>query len=219
MLSLIFFGITLLSIFLFFFGSGRDKRILVFSIIWLIVFGWLASLGYFIDTGASPPGFLLVLLGAILASVIFYRIAHNSKIRTDLLIAVHMVRIPVELILYHLYLQKEVPLLMTFRGYNFDIVIGISALILFLWMKSLKKGKIPNPMLIVWNAIGMVFLFIIVLMAILSSPTPIQQFAFEQPNRAVLRFPFIYLPAIVVPIVFVSHLLLIKNNTEKKKIF
>lgn len=32
-------------------------------------------------------------------------------------------------------------------------------------------------------------------------------FGFEQPNRAILYFPFIWLPAIVVPTVFIAHLL------------
>jgi len=35
---------------------------------------------------------------------------------------------------------------------------------------------------------------------------PIQQFAFEQPNRAVLYFPFIWLPSVVIPIFIFSHL-------------
>jgi hypothetical protein len=35
---------------------------------------------------------------------------------------------------------------------------------------------------------------------------PAQQLNFDQPNRAVLYFPYVWLPAIVVPIVLFSHL-------------
>jgi len=40
----------------------------------------------------------------------------------------------------------------------------------------------------------------------LSLPSPIQKFGIEQPNVAVAYAPFIWLPAIVVPIVLFSHL-------------
>ena len=38
-----------------------------------------------------------------------------------------------------------------------------------------------------------------------------QQLAFEQPNIAVLRFPYVLLPGIVVPLVGLSHLLHLKQ--------
>ncbi|MEM9987092.1 MAG: hypothetical protein AAF804_18515, partial [Bacteroidota bacterium] len=46
--------------------------------------------------------------------------------------------------------------------------------------------------------------------AILSAPLPFQQLAFEQPNVAVLRFPYVLLPGVVVPLVLLSHLLSLK---------
>jgi hypothetical protein len=35
--------------------------------------------------------------------------------------------------------------------------------------------------------------------------------AFEQPNRAVLFFPFAWLPTVVVPLVLLAHLVTIKR--------
>jgi hypothetical protein len=52
----------------------------------------------------------------------------------------------------------------------------------------------------------MISLLNIVVHAILSVQSPIQQFGFDQPNRAVLEYPFVLLPAVVVPIVMLSHL-------------
>ena len=65
--------------------------------------------------------------------------------------------------------------------------------------------------LIVWNVLGLGFLLTIVGIAILSAPLPFQQLAFEQPNIAVLRFPYVLLPGIVVPLVGLSHLLHLKQ--------
>lgn len=210
MLNFVFFGITLLTVFLFYYGLLKDKRVLTLSVIWLGAYGWLAYTGYFKDTDASPPPFLVLLSGSVVLTVILYRLVRAIKIRTDLLMAVHIVRIPVELVLYQLYLQNEVPLLMTFKGYNLDILIGISALILWVLIKFTNYCKSTSYVLVGWSVIGIFSLFSIVLIAILSSPTPFQQFGFEQPNVAVLRFPFIYLPAIVVPMVFLSHVLVIE---------
>jgi len=53
----------------------------------------------------------------------------------------------------------------------------------------------------------------IVINAILSVPTPIQQFAFDQPNIAILYFPFTWLPCFIVPAVLLSHIVSIKKLT------
>ena len=126
------------------------------------------------------------------------------------LTAVHIVRIPVELVLFRLFLDGEIPKLMSFEGYNFDILMGISALLILLY-KWRSGSLIQAQWLKIWNWAGIVFLSIIVVLAILSAPLPIQQLAFEQPNVAVLKFPFIYLPAFIVPLVYLSHFLALRE--------
>jgi hypothetical protein len=113
------------------------------------------------------------------------------------------VRVPVELVLLWLYQHGEVPQLMTFEGRNLDILSGLTAP-LAAWL-AFRGGKVNRPLLIVWNLVAFGLLLNIMTIAILSLDTPIQQFAFDQPNRGVLYFPFIWLPAIIVPAVFVSH--------------
>jgi hypothetical protein len=94
---------------------------------------------------------------------------------------------------------------MTFEGGNFDILSGLSAL-LVAWF-AFRGSKINRPLLIVWNLFAFGLLLNIMTNAILSLESPLQQFAFDQPNRGVLYFPFIWLPAIIVPVVFVSHVI------------
>lgn len=45
----------------------------------------------------------------------------------------------------------------------------------------------------------------------LAAPTVVQQFAFDQPNVAILHFPFIALPGCLVPLVALSHLAAIRR--------
>ena len=47
--------------------------------------------------------------------------------------------------------------------------------------------------------------------AVLSAPFAFQKFGFDQPNIAILYFPFIWLPCCIVPIVLFSHLVTIRQ--------
>ena len=66
-------------------------------------------------------------------------------------------------------------------------------------------------MIIAWNVICLALLFNIVFTAVFSVQSPFQQFAFDQPNIAVLYFPFIWLPCCIVPLVLLSHLAAIRQ--------
>ena len=127
-----------------------------------------------------------------------------SRIAGKTLTLVHIVRIPVELTIFWLFQSKLMPQIMTFEGWNFDILSGISAPIIAYF--AFRCNKINRPILIAWNIFALLLLANIVTIAILSLPSPIQKLAFEQPNYAVLYFPFIWLPTIIVPIVLFTHL-------------
>ena len=116
----------------------------------------------------------------------------------------HVVRIPVEFVLYGLYVYKAVPELMTFEGRNYDIISGLTAPIIY-YLGFVKK-QLNTKILLIWNFICLGLLFNIVVHAVLSAPFPFQLFAFEQPNIAFLYVPFNWLPSCIVPLVFLSHL-------------
>jgi hypothetical protein len=102
---------------------------------------------------------------------------------------------------------------MTFAGRNFDIIAGITApIIAFLCFKA--KTVTRKRLFIAWHIISLLLLMNIVIHAILSVPSPFQQLAFDQPNIAIFYFPFIWLPTVVVPIVFLSHLASIRKASR-----
>ena len=203
--------VSLLSLLLFYFGTGRNKRLVLIFIGWQVVVGSLALAGIFSN---KPFTFPVVLIGTVIFSLFYLQNIDKQQLNTKTLVSIHVLRIPVELLLYGLFLEKKVPQLMTFSGWNFDILIGISALLLLLYSYFTQK-QITKRFLLIWNGIGIVFLLIIVSLAILSSPLPIQQLAFEQPNIAVLAFPYCFLPSCVVPLVLLSHILLIRQARRK----
>lgn len=154
----------------------------------------------------TPPRFPLAPLPTtVILLILFFAPARRGGPPKTLraLTLLSVVRVPVELVLLWLYQHGQIPRLMTFEGRNFDILSGLTAP-LVAWL-AFRGGKANRPLLLVWNLLALGLLVNIVTTAVLSLETPFQRLAFDQPNRAVLYFPFIWLPAVIVPAVFVSH--------------
>jgi hypothetical protein len=120
------------------------------------------------------------------------------------------------LVLHWLYQEGLVPQLMTFESRNFDILSGLTAP-LIVWL-VFKSGKFERNLLLGWNIVCLGLLINIVTHAILSLPYPMQKLAFEQPNQAVLYFPFVWLPSVIVATVLFCHVVSIwRLITYKEK--
>jgi hypothetical protein len=98
---------------------------------------------------------------------------------------------------------------MTFEGRNFDIFSGLTAPVIY--YSGFIKKRLGKNVILLWNFICLGLLINIVVNAILSAPFPFQMFAFDQPNIAILYFPFVWLPGCVVPLVLLSHLATIRQ--------
>lgn len=213
--SLVFILTTFVTVGIFLYAAKRAATSTIGAKIpefgfsfWLIFQAVLALGGFYQPTDSLPPRLLmfgvLPALLIIVSVLIFARKNFISQIPLKTLTMLHTIRIPVEIVLLLLYQAGQVPRLMTFEGRNFDILSGITAP-LIVWL-AFRVGQINRPLLIVWNFIALGLLANIVFNALLSAPFPIQQFAFDQPNRAILYFPFVWLPTVVVPVVLFCHL-------------
>jgi hypothetical protein len=175
--------------------------------IWMVVQTLLAWSGFYQDTSAIPPRMVLTgvlpALLAIVVSLLFFRdVVSLLPLRS--LTLIHVIRIPVELVLLWLSQSGDIPRVMTFEGRNFDILSGSLALVVFFF--AFRGGRVNRPLLIAFNIIGLILLANIVSIAVMALPSPLQQIAFDEPNLAVLFFPYIWLPTVVVPIVLFCHL-------------
>lgn len=168
----------------------------------------LALTGFYADSTALPPRPVFLAGPSLLVIVCLFATPRGRRyidgLRPASLTWLHTVRIPVELVLLALYLHGAVPRLMTFEGANPDILSGLSALPIF-WF-GYHKRRLPKWALIAWNLLGLALLANIVIRAVLAVPSTFQQLAFDQPNVAVLYFPYVWLPAVVVPLVLFAHL-------------
>ncbi|HEX8286775.1 MAG TPA: hypothetical protein VF556_02195 [Pyrinomonadaceae bacterium] len=178
----------------------------------------LAFSGFYLANTIPPRFPLAPLPTTIILLILFFAFTARKgiSIKTlQILTLLSIIRVPVEFVLLWLYKAGQVPQLMTFEGRNFDIISGLTAP-LIAWF-AFRGGKINRSLLIVWNLLAFGLLINIVTNAILSLETPFQQFAFEQPNRGVLYFPFIWLPSIIVPVVFVSHIVCLWQLLKRRQ--
>ncbi len=206
-INIVFIVTTTATIGLFYYSNSRPTKITLLIIVWAIIQSVLAYIGFYENTTDIPPRFGLVMIPTIV--VIIYSLLPNQRAwifknrETSKSTFLHTVRLPVEIVLHLLFLNAAVPELMTYAGRNFDILAGITAPIIGLLY---IKNKLSKKLLLLWNVIGLIMVSFILINGLLSAPLPFQQFGFEQPNIAVIYFPFILLPAVVVPIVIWTHL-------------
>ena len=204
-----FFILTFITATIFFYwATSKNTSLLLVYLGWQICVGCISFTGFFVT---YPIVFPFTLVGTVGMVYYLFQKLDTSKTKASYWLALCALRLPVELILYRLALEKKIPTLMTFEGWNFDIIIGISAGLILLY-KSIQTKPITPFLFRLWNLAGLSFIFIIVGLAILSSPLPIQQIAFDQPNIAVLYFPYSLLPSGIVSLAVLSHLMLLKKQ-------
>lgn len=208
---------TIVTLWLFF-KATESKKALFAIFIWMLLTAILGFTGFYKVTNTFPPRFLFLLGPGILFVIIYLFTKQGGKFSESLnikwLTLLHTVRLSVEFVLYYVFLEGLIPDLMTFEGYNFDILSGITAPVFYYFV--FVKKSISKKGLLIWNFICLGLLVNILTIALLSAQTPFQKLAFHQPNIGVTFFPFVWLPAVIVPIVLFSHLASIKQLIIRK---
>jgi len=183
-----------------------SKIALGLAVAWICAQSAAALSGFYLSTKTLPPHFLLAPAPPLLLIAVVFLTARGRRFVDGMslkwTVLMHAIRILVEINLYLLFLHKQVPVQMTFEAGNLDILVGLSAPLIW-W--AFSKGHIGRRGLILWNSLALLSVLNAFVRAILSAPFPFQQFAFDQPTIAILTFPFVLLPAFVVPAVVFCH--------------
>ena len=180
---------------------------------WLIVTGILAQGGFFRDFDAVPPRMLLAVAPAFAAMLALGFSGFAPRIVRGLphhaILFAQSFRVVMEWILWDLYRHGAMPRAMTFEGRNFDILIGLSAFALaVLWRRGVWRSHI---VLRLWNWAGVAILMLTVSQGLLSAPTRFRMIFEPVSNTVIGDFPFLWLPAFVVPFAFLLHILSLRK--------
>jgi len=220
--SVILVFTTFVTVFIFYKAANHSKLSLGIILIWLIAQSIAGIRGFYKVTDTLPPRFFMLVAPPLLFIAVLFFTASGKKfidnLNTKYLTFLHTIRVLVELVLFWLFVHKAVPQIMTFEGRNFDIISGLTAPVIFYF--GFIKKTLSNKILLLWNLTCLVLLINIVTIAVLSAPFSFQKLAFDQPNIALLYFPFIWLPCCIVPIVLFSHLAVVRQllfTTRKKQ--
>lgn len=217
-LNLAFVLITITTVVLFYSATNKNKKALVVILCWLVLQGILSFVGFYSIENIHPLRMVSTFVPTLIliAFVVLSKRTSNFIQSLDLakLTLLHTIRIPVELALYTLFVYHTIPEIMTFEGRNYDILAGITAPIIY--YAAFYKKQLSKDLLLAWNFISLFLLLNIIIYAVLSLELPFQQFGLDQPNRAIRYFPFIWLPAVIVPIVLFAHLATITRLLKKQ---
>lgn len=217
-IPLLFIFTTGLALLIYYRALERRHEVIYMISIWLLIQAILGVTGFYQISGKLMPRFLLLILPPLVFIVLIFstirgrKKADQSDVKWFTLF--HTIRIPVELVLFWLFVHKDLPQVMTFEGRNWDILAGVSAP--FIYYYGFVKKRLSARIIFAWNAIGMGLLLNIVLIAVLSMPFPTQKFGFDQPNIAFFYFPFNWLPCGLVPMVIYAHLVTIRQLLLKR---
>lgn len=200
---------TLLTSFLFY-RSGKSKPAILVLLGWLLLQAGITLSGFYQILSGFPPRFALLVLPPVICIAILFATNNGRRFISSLdikaLTLLHIVRLPVELTLYGLFLHQAVPIQMTFEGGNYDILCGLTAPLI--WYFGFKRPVINRIWLLAWNVLCLLSLLHIVGTAL--------SFVFTHVSIALVYFPYSWLPCLVVPVVLLAHLSAIRKLVLNK---
>src|ERR1700712_3060360 len=163
----VIFELTVLLTFLFLARSSAFSVLFVVGVTgWLFLQAMLGLSGFYKSAVGFPPRFALALVPPLLFVVVLAISGKGRRPDPRILTLLHVVRVPVEIVLYWLMLNRMVPEVMTFEGRNFDILCGITAPFIF-YFGYIRKS-IGRYWLIAWNIVCLLLLGNIVVTAVFS---------------------------------------------------
>jgi hypothetical protein len=116
--------------------------------------------------------------------------------------------------MHRAYEEGIMPGQMSYSGYNFDIVTGITAIIV---AGLLLAGRMPAWGVRLWNWMGLALLVNVVVIANLSTPMPFRVFMNEPANVWISHAPFVWLPSVMVLTAFIGHIVIFRRLARKER--
>ncbi|MES2703667.1 MAG: hypothetical protein V4649_13585 [Bacteroidota bacterium] len=180
----------------------------------LILAGWLVYIAVISFTGimattALPPRIPLLLVLPPFAFTAWLLTSSSYRPVIDAIPAswlayLQSFRIAVELLLWSLAMKGLLPVSGTFEGYNYEILIGVTALLVGYF--GFTTRRLPAAAIIAWNIAGLITLAIVVFIFISHAYAPFLWNDNEQFSmRDFASFPYTLLAGFLMPIAVFMH--------------
>ncbi len=186
--------------------------------VWMAVTYITASLSW-LHFPPGPPTMVVVFALLMMLSVGLGLSPVGRRLAAGLPLAVLVgsqgFRLPLELMMHRAYEDGLMPEVMSYTGLNFDIVTGTTALIV---AALLALGRVGLRTVRAWNVIGTLLLINIIVIALLSAPTPLRVFLRGPANVWITTEPYVWLPTVMVAFAILGHILVYRRlRTERAR--
>ena len=188
-------------------ASALQGRYAIGAALWLFVVSAASYSGALMPRRGPPLPFVALVVSIIALGVLIARSDVGDRLARGLslaaLVGFQGFRLPLELAMHRAHDEGLMPIQMSYSGQNFDILTGITAIVLAI---ALAVTKVPRWLIHAWNVMGLILLTNIVVVAILSTPV----FAFfggDRLNVWVTWMPYTLLPAVMVLAALAWHLI------------
>ena len=190
-------------------AAGAALWSLTAALLWMAATSLVAASGVLREWDRTPPPFALLVVAIFaIAGALAFSSAGSRLAALPLwtLVGVQGFRLPLEIAMHAMAGRGVMPETMSYSGRNFDIVTGITAILV---AAAVAGGKAGRRTVLFWNLLGLALLGNIVAVAILATPR-FRFFGEDQLNIWVTYPPFVWLPAIMVLAALAGHLIILR---------
>src|SRR6185312_7357752 len=131
-------------------GPRRWRLVLALAVLaaWLALTGAVARSGVLAQFARRPPPIMFILMGTAAAgfAVAFSPVGRRliAGLPFAVLIGIQSFRLPLELVMHQAAREGVMPVQMSFSGWNFDILAGVSAIVVSVLA---AKGRARRPLI------------------------------------------------------------------------
>ncbi len=183
----------------------------VASVGWMGVTWFAAASGVLRQWQATPPPFMILVVGIVALAAAIALTPYGWRLAMGLplwvLVVVQGFRLPLELAMHDMYERGVMPVQMSYDGLNYDILTGVTAIIVGALVRAGRGGRV---LVATWNIAGLALLLNVVTVAILSTPR-FAYFGSDHLNEWVADPPYVWLPAVMVLAALAGHLVILRS--------
>jgi hypothetical protein len=178
--------------------------------VWLVYITAISYTGIF-SVATLPPRIPLFLVAPVFIVMIYFCSSKKYRPIVDAmpdnwLVYLQSFRIFVELLLWGSFLQGVLPKSVTFEGYNYEIVIGITALLVGFF--GYTRKLLPKPVILLWHIAGLTTLAVVVFLFISHAYFPEKwEDSAQFSMTAFGSFPYTLLAGFLMPMAVFMHIL------------
>jgi hypothetical protein len=194
---------------------GRGERRLTVATAAALLVGWFAlavvlgSSGVYRGTSARLPTIEFgILIPILIGCVAIWRSSALSRLIDAIprhwIIAVQAYRVEGVIFLL-LYATNLLPGVFALPAGAGDMATGLMGLVIGI---NAARGRQLRPRtVLMWNLFGIADLIVALTMGFLTSPSPLQSFAFDHPNQLISVLPLVLIPTFLVPLAILLHII------------